>query len=82
LHGSNGTAITAPAVHRPARTTTRARRQDEGRVPAPRIDRLCRCGVTSRLREKTLWRMLYETAARAPAEVLSLDELAARMATP
>ena len=40
-------------------------------VSRSRIDRLCRRRDVP-LREKTLWRMLYETTARA-AEVLSLN---------
>jgi integrase len=64
----NGYATLAlpPAVER------RAEAADETKaLPRPAIERL----LTRRdvpLREKTLWRMLYETAARA-AEILALD---------
>ena len=48
-----------------------ARRTAPGRCPAP-TSRSCLPARTSALRERTLWRMLYETAARS-AEVLRLD---------
>src|SRR5512144_699560 len=56
----------APSLER------RRERQDTTRaVSRSQIDRLCRRRDVP-LREKTLWRMLYETAARA-GEVLSLN---------
>ena len=61
---------TAPAV--PATAERQREHLDETKaVSRSRIDRLCRRRDVP-LREKTVWRMLYETAARA-AEVLSLD---------
>ncbi|WP_322752505.1 hypothetical protein [Frankia sp. Cas3] len=39
--------------------------------PRPAVERLLTCRDVP-LREKTLWRMLYETAGRA-AEILALD---------
>jgi integrase len=61
---------TAPVV--PAAAERRREHNDKTKaVPRSRIDRLCRRRDVP-LREKTLWRMLYETAARA-AEVLSLN---------
>lgn len=60
----------APTV--PAAAERRREHHDETKtVSRSRIDRLCRRRDIP-LREKTLWRMLYETAARA-SEVLSLD---------
>lgn len=56
----------------PAAAERRREHHDETKtVSRSRIDRLCRRRDIP-LREKTLWRMLYETAARA-SEVLSLD---------
>ncbi len=61
---------TAPAV--PASVERRREHVDETRaVSRSRIDQLCQRRDIP-LRDKTLWRMLYETSARA-AEVLSLD---------
>jgi integrase len=61
-----------PAPRLPEATERRPDPADETRaVPRAEIERL----LTRRdvpLREKTLWRMLYETAARA-SEVLALD---------
>jgi integrase len=61
---------TAPVV--PAEAERCRENVDETKsVSRSRIDRLCRRRDIP-LREKTLWRMLYETSARA-AEVLSLN---------
>ncbi|WP_328393769.1 tyrosine-type recombinase/integrase [Nocardia sp. NBC_00416] len=61
---------TAPEL--PASTERRRENNDDTKaVPRSRIDRLCRRRDVP-LREKTLWRMLYESASRASA-VLALN---------
>ena len=56
----------------PLAAERRAEAADETKaLPRPAIERLLTCRDLP-LREKTLWRMLYETAARA-AEILALN---------
>jgi site-specific recombinase XerD len=60
----------------PPRLTPRLRRRREHTnrtraIPSPALDRLLRRDTVP-LREKVLWRLLYETAARA-SEILALD---------
>ena len=60
-----------PAAARRRRAAQGAHRPHQGAAPRPAIERLLsRRDIP--LREKTLWRMLYETAARA-SEILALN---------
>jgi integrase len=65
-----------PAPELPAATERRRENNDDTKaVSRSRIDRLCRRRDVP-LREKTLWRMLYESASRASAVlVLNIEDL-------
>jgi integrase len=64
------------AILPPTATERRRENNDETKaVSRSRIDRLCRRGDVP-LREKTLWRMLYESASRASAVLaLTIEDL-------
>jgi integrase len=64
--------LDAPAAAQPLRLEHHREPADRTRaIPYPQLERLWSRDTVA-LREKTLWRMLYETAARA-SEILALD---------